>query len=261
MSYIDKNRESIILDKSFFQCTSLKSINELSKRHIVILPHVLFEECIRTQKNPGPDQLIKKALNAIKEGSYTSLSLANILKTEIETKQTINSIIDNDLTEGIRNDELQFFATGSKYKIEKDLNPLVLFIEKIKHEFCNTLSNKEYAREWRQTDEIVGNRYIKFSNAASDQIIRSYFDKLYPTIISHVKNDWFSWHLMRMLIVLGIDWAYKRNKSGPSYQGSKITNDVYDMQYAIYLARADLLKSNDKGLLAFAQALFPNKIL
>lgn len=57
-----------------------------------------------------------------------------------------------------------------------------------------------------------------------------------------------------------IDWACRRNYSGPSIEIQDISNDIYDMEYVAYLSKADGILTQDKTLvIPLAKAAFPEK--
>jgi len=65
--------------------------------------------------------------------------------------------------------------------------------------------------------------------------------------------------LLRIYFAWAIEWAFKRNQSGPSFRGD-IENDFYDMEYVACLCKADGLLTRDEGLVKpLAEASFPDK--
>ena len=81
-------------------------------------------------------------------------------------------------------------------------------------------------------------------------MMQAYVNRLYPDICPHIQNNWITWYLIRLVLIYGVEWSYKRNMSGKSYEDFKITNDVYDIGYILCMIRLDILLSRDKKLIA-----------
>lgn len=228
------------------------------------MPHVLFEECITTLKVPGPNYLIRKAETIIKAGAYISLSLGRMITTERNTLHALDSIIDKLGTEQIRDnsiESLQIDFHKEALECNKSIMPLVKYAQVIALKFWNTLSEKHYSKEWRQSgkDNDLNIRYKKWAEAFGEEMMQSYVNRLCPGICPHIQNNWITWHLIRLILIYGVEWSYTRNKSGQSYEVFNITNDVYDIGYILCLARSDMLFSQDKKLIALAKAIFPQR--
>ncbi len=66
--------------------------------------------------------------------------------------------------------------------------------------------------------------------------------------------------MVRLWCAYAIEWACKRNYSGPSFENRDISNDLYDMEYVAYLSRADGILTGDTKLVQpLAEAAFPDK--
>jgi hypothetical protein len=258
------SKQIIIIDKSIFQGNCTEKLSNLAQKHIVILPHVFFEECMTTEGDRSPESLIKKAETAIKSGAFISLPRGRMIEIERETLQPLESIIDKTGTEQIRNkniEDLQINFQEEALKLKKNIEPMIRFEKKIANAFWATLQDKDYSKNWRTSDEDndTGIRLGKWTESLKEEPMRAWIAEIFPDMSSHIQNDWMTWHLLQLLIAYGIEWAYKRNSSGQSF-GSNIINDVYDIEYVLCLARSDALVSNDRKLMVpLAQAIFPKK--
>ncbi len=262
------NRLTIIVDKSVFQGTALRDLSELALNHSVILPHILFEECLTTEGegSRGPKSLLEKFEALIKAGAFISLSKGRVLEIEHNTLQPLPSIIDKTTTEQIKDTSIQDFRIDFQKKAQvckKSFEPMLLIAEKLTKAFWKTLSNKEYSADWRQLDEDdedndPSRRFSKWRQA-TDRQIKSWLESFLPDIHSYITEDWITWHIFQLLVVYGIEWSFKRNQSGQSYENFDITNDVYDLNYLFVLPQSDIFISGDEKLRVFAQAMFPQK--
>lgn len=261
------NKLTIIVDKNIFQRTSVHNFSELTRDHSVILPHVLFEECLTTKKVPGSMHLLKKAETVIKAGAFISLSRGRMLKIERDTLQPLDSIIDAAGTAQIRDnniEDLQINLQKEAQECNRSFEPVVHSIEKIAKAFWDTLSNRDYSKDWRQPgkDNDPYRRFGKWIRSFDKKQMKAWIAKLFPDISPHIQNTWITWHLLRLLLAYGIDWAYKRNLSGQSFDNFNITNDVYDIEYVLCLTRSDALLSHDtKLIIPLVKAIFPQKAI
>jgi len=257
-------RQSIIIDKNIFQRRSaLQDLAELAEGHTIIIPHILLEECLTTESAPGPRELLEKAEALVKAGAFVSLSQGRMLDIEKESLQPLRSVIDETVTELVRNNTIR----DVRIDIEKEakecakcFEPVLHFVEKLTKAFWKNLSAKEYSADWRQPgdDNERVRRLIKWRRATCIQM-KPWLESQLPSIHSHITNEWVTWHIVQFRIVYGIEWAFKRNQSGQSFEGFDITNDVYDLNYLSCLYLSDGLVSCDRKLRDFAQALLPQK--
>lgn len=257
------NKQSVIIDKNRFQAICEKKLCKLTQHYTVILPHVLLEECLTTEKGL-PLSLLKKAEAVIKAGAFVSFSRGKILETEESTLSPLDSIIDEIVTEQIRNnciEDLQIDFQNEAVECSKSIEPLVNFSRETGQKFWNTLSDKPYSKDWRQSDDDNNPniRFKKWAGAFNEKMMRAYIDRLYPDTSLYIQDNWITWHLIRIILICGVEWAYKRNMSGESYEDFNITNDVYDIEYALCLACSDALFSQDKKLTILSKTIFPQK--
>jgi len=258
------NKKTIIIDKNILQGTSDQKLCDITASYTIILPHVLFEECITTQKKPGPIDLLQKAERIIKSGAFISLPLGKMLEIEKNTLHSLDTIIDMEVTQIIKENNIDYPEINFEHEAtecNKSFSHWIKFAMQIAQKFWDTLSEKEYSTEWRQPseDNDSSKRYKKWVKAFNEKTLREYIKQFYPDISHHIQNNWITWHLIQLLLVYGVEWAYKRNSSGQSYENFDITNNVYDIGYTLCLARSDALVSQDNDVKYFAEAIFPQK--
>jgi len=259
-------RLSVIIDKNIFQPDSaLQRLTDLAEYHTVIIPHILLEECLTTESDPGPRELLEKAEVLIKAGAFVSLSQGRMLEIEKESLQPLKSVIDEAATEQVRSNTIRDIEIDIQNEAEecaKCFEPLLQFVERLTRAFWKTLSAKEYSADWRQPgdDNERVRRLIKWRRATCVQM-KQWLGVQFPSIHQHITNEWVTWHVIQFLVVYGIEWAFKRNQSGQSFEDFDITNDVYDLNYLSCLCLSDGLISRDRGLREFTQALLPKKTI
>ncbi|MBN1618476.1 hypothetical protein JW887_03985 [Candidatus Dojkabacteria bacterium] len=259
------SKKKIIIDKNTLQGNGVDSISQLAHNHIIILPHVLFEECLTTQKKQTPMSLLKKAETIIKAGAFISFSRGKMLEIEKDNLRALDSIVDEVGTNAIRDnniEDLQIDFQKEADECNKSFEPALGFIKEYAQKMWETLSEKNYSIEWRKsdTDNDPKIRFQKFAKA-SHELTQSYINYLYPSVSTYVQNNWITWCLFQLIIIYGLEWAYKRNVSGQSYENFDITNDVYDLEYIMCLTRSDVLISQDKKMSILAQSVLPDKAI
>lgn len=259
------NKLTIIIDKNILQGSSLQILSTLAQNHSVILPHTLLEECLTTERAPGPKPLLKKAEDLVKAGAFASLSQGRMLEIERTKLQPLQAIIDEVGTEQIRNnsiEDVQVDFQKEAEKCNKAFEPILQYVERLAKAFWKTLSGKDYSADWKQPrdDNDLSKRIEKWRKATDTQM-NEWLKVFQPNIHSHITKDWTTWLIFQLLVVYGIEWAFKRNLSGQSFEDFDITNDVYDLNYLSCVLHSDVLLSRDNKLRTFAQVMVPTKLI
>lgn len=260
-----KSKRIIIIDKNIFQGSSLRVLSTLAQKHTVILPHTLLEECLTTERAPGPRPLLKKAEDLIKAGAFVSFSQGRMLEIEKTKLLPLQAIVDEFGTEQFRNNSIQDLQVDFQKEAKecnKAFEPILRDVERLAKAFWKTLSSKDYSADWKQPgdDNDLSKRLEKWREA-TDMQMKEWLKVFRPNIYSHVTKDWTTWFIFQLLVVYGLEWAFKRNQSGQSFEDFDITNDVYDLNYLSCVLHSDILISGDKKLRAFAQSMLPTKII
>ena len=98
----------LILDKSVFQGTTCSELARFVKCHRVVLPHALCVECAISQKgNPpknskDPKRLMQKLLELVENGAYVGKSPGRIVEEERSRNTAIESLVDMEETQTMR---------------------------------------------------------------------------------------------------------------------------------------------------------------
>lgn len=269
----------LIIDKSVFHKSVIHKnftdqLIKFVQSHLVVLPHALVVECIISDDEGGskpvknPENLLEKVVILIKAGAYIAYSPHEIFRQEKNTKKSIDCIIDNEGTKLIKESEVNL--TRDKINRESELakkafQPGIDFCKEFATTYYKNIEKRGLQRKWRiwanRNDIENINRLEDWLNAADkkrDEILQRLLSSIRPYVTD--SNDlWFSWQLLRVYCAWGIDWAFKRNQSGPSFKGD-IENDFYDMEYVACLINADGILTKDENLvIPLAKAAFPEK--
>lgn len=267
----------LVIDKSVFHQTVLHEtyrdrLAEFVKKHHVILPHALGVECIISNGKNGknvfkePIQLLKKLEDMVKTGANIALSPSVIFRYENKTKKAINCIIDTRGTNIVKSTQVnldQDLLKEEARKARKAFQPNIDFCKNLAITYYDNLVKKGYEKSFRKDAEQTTlisrlKDWIRVSDKMRGEILKSQLPGL-SKYITDDNDQWFSWQVLRIIFAWALEWAFKRNQSGPSFKGD-IENDFYDMEYVACLNNSDGVLTNDKNLvIPLAQAAFPEK--
>ena len=258
----------LVIDKSIFHGLYDEKLCVFVKDYNVVLPHALAVECLmsenqKTGKNPVV--LLSRFNEAIKAGAKMGYSSAKLFQSEKITLCPAKSVIDESSTEQLRDDTpnicADFIKQEAEYyrkSFEPIINSLLKLAETVYKNLCKNDLSKDFREEVEEQD-IAGRlkKWIHGTNQQMKAILKCCFSE---QISSHAETNWFTWQWSRLAFAWALEWACKRNQSGPSFENHDISNDFYDIIYVAYLSRADGLLTNDQDLVApLAKAAFPKK--
>lgn len=264
----------LILDKSVFHkiMFSEKAEGRLLKFvncHHVILPYTLIIECAVSQKGDPPKEfkdpitLTNKLLEVVKRGAYVGKSPARIVEEESSTNTTIESLIDVEQTEimreGILDEEPNVEAV--RKTCEEAFKPITELVEQWSKQYFKTILKKNKEKDFREeVDEVdLAGRLGKWLKVA-DTMKRDILDKYYDSGSNDMSEERWEWQMLRLSLAWGSELACRRNKSGPSFDSYDISNDIFDIFYVSHLSHASGLITGDKALVQpLAMAAFPDK--
>jgi hypothetical protein len=261
--------EVLILDKSVFHGTASNKLIKFVKCHRVILPHALCVECAISQKGEPPDdskdaiRLTQKLLDVIKSGAYAGKSPAKIVEEERSRNAVIESLIDMEQTQIMRESELDdnIDLEAVREECDKMFKSTTDFVKQWAEQYFKTIGKKEKEKDFR--DEVDGvdlvGRLTKWLSAVEEK--KNEILDLYSSDGRRiVPSDGWEWQLVRLSLVWGTELACNRNKSGPSFENYGLSNDIFDIYYVSHLSQADGLIAGDKKLVRpLAMAAFPDK--
>ena len=257
------NKQIITIDKNIFQKKSLHTLSRLAQDHSIVLPHTLLEECLTTERAPGPKPLLKKAEDLVKAGAFVSFSQGRMLEIEKTSLQPLQNVIDDVGTDQIRKNSIEDVRVDFQDEAEKcnrAFEPILNNVERLAEAFWKTLSGKDYSEDWKKPgdDKDLSKRLEKWRKATAMQM-KEWLEVFRPDIHLHITEDWTTWLIFQLLVVYGIEWSFKRNLSGQSFESFDITNDVYDLNYLSCVLHSDVLLSCDKKLCTFTQVMVSDK--
>jgi len=259
----------LILDKSVFQGTARSELVRFVKCHRVILPHALCVECAISQKgdpskdSKDPKLLTQKLLDVVKSGAYAGKSPGKIVEEERSRNAAIESLIDMEETQTMREGILDKEPDLEKVREEcgKAFKPTTDSVQQWADQYYKNIRKKELEKDFREeVDEgdLVGRlgKWLLFIDGAKDDILGQFLGNG----SSAVPTDGWEWQMLRLSLAWGTELACKRNKSGPSFENYDISNDIFDIYYVSHLSQAGGLVAADKRLVRpLAMAAFPSK--
>jgi len=259
----------LILDKSVFHGTACRELVRFVKCHRVILPYALCAECAISQEgNPAkeskdPMRLMQRLLDVVKSGAYAGKSPGKIVEEERSRNAAIESLVDTEETQVMREGILDEEPDLEKVReeCEKAFKPIIDFVKEWASQYHKNIRKKKLEKDFRdEVDEsdLVGRlgKWLHFTDNAKDDIL----DHLLGSGSNAMSADRWEWQMLRLSLAWGTELASKRNKSGSSFEDYDISNDIFDISYVSHLSQADGLVTGDKNLVQpLAMAAFPKK--
>ena len=260
----------LILDKSVFQGTACSELIRFVKCHRVILPHALCVECAISQKGSSsknakdPKQLVQKLLDVMKNGAYAGKSPGKIVEEERSRNAAIETLVDMEVTQTMREDVLDDEPNFEKAReeCEKAFKSIINSVEQLADQYYKNIVKKELEKDFREEvdENDLGGRLTRWLQPI-DGNKSDISDHLLGSGSNAMKADRWEWQHLRLCLAWGMELACKRNKSGRSFENyNELSNDIYDICYVAHLSQADGLIARDKNLVQpLAKVAFPSK--
>ena len=260
----------LILDKSVFHGTVCSELIRFVKCHRVILPHVLCVECAISQKGDPPKnskdpiRLMQKLLDVVRNGAYAGKSPCKIVKEERSRNAAIESLVDVEETQNMREGILDENPDLEKVREECDraFKTMIDFVKEWMDKYHENILKKELDKDFREEvdeNDLVG-RLTRWLQAIDEQKSEN-LDHFLGSGKNVMKANRWEWQLLRLCLAWGTELACMRNKSGSCFDNYKeLSNDIFDIHYVSHLLQADGLITSDKRLVQpLAKAAFPGK--
>jgi hypothetical protein len=259
----------LVIDKCSFQRTQFSSLVGFARDYRVVLPYTLCIECLMSEDKDGrrpckdPIRLLGRLEAVVRAGACIGCASAALFRKEKQSLAPALSIIDEHGTLQLRENTVRLdteVVRSEAQTCRKTFEPLITLLLEFGQTYFDNVVKKGLCAEFRGAYETpdVGRfqKCLQVADAMKDPICV----QLLPDVSSFVKPAWYTWQMVRLWWAYVIDWACKRNYSGPSLENRDISNDLYDMEYVAYLSRADGIITCDKKLVEpLARAAFPEK--
>ena len=259
----------LILDKSVFQGTPYGELARFVKCHRVILPYALYVECAISQKGDPPKdskdamRLMQKLLEVVNNGAHAGKSPARIVEEEEATNAAIESLVDMEETQIMREGEFDEKTDFERIREKCDaaFKSPTDFVKQWTNQYFKNIGKKKLEKDFREEvdeSDLVGRleRWVRAVDDKKNDILSLYCrngSRVVPA-------DGWEWQMVRLSLAWGTELASKRNKSGSSFENYDISNDIFDIHYVSHLSQADGLVAGDKNLVQpLAMAAFPEK--
>ena len=261
----------LVIDKNRFQGIPSVLLLEFVKNYRVVLPYSLCVECLMSEDDKArrsakdPVVLLSRLDAVVKAGAYVGYSSAKLFQKERETLRAVGSVVDKKSTqnfwEGTSNLERDFVQEEAKC-CQASFKPLINRSLQFAMTYFENVQKKDLCSEFRGDREKCDIERFKKWLEVADKMKDALLAHSFPDIASTIETDWYIWQFVRIWWAWVIDWACRRNYSGPSIENQDISNDIYDMEYVAYLSRADGILTRDKRLVVpLAKAAFPDKVV
>lgn len=261
--------KQLILDKNVFRATSTSKLQEFVQDHFLILPDVLYYECVTA--NEKREELLDRFKEVILAGGCICPSRNVIIQKEAKDLSTYGPLADLEALPTVRKtfrensrpyDSKQVETT---YKNELEMAQMIIdladgFTEKLASQ------QPELLVEIRQCDNSRAGRperLVKRAIFIDSQDIHNASKKLLKGITNHpekfcLSDEWMSWHFLRLILILSMERTFLKHK-GDTSDLIPIEQDLQDITYVLLLSRADGLLTRDAGCSCLAKAAFPEK--
>lgn len=263
----------LAIDKSCLHGTNEARLIEFVQEHQVLLPHALAIECLISDDCNGrkprknPICLLHRVEALVKAGAYFGRSPVSIHKEERKNRRAAAPLIDERGTLLIREGTsvlTEDFVRREAEECRKAFGPLIELVTGLGRAFATTIKEKGMANGFQEeTQDICKVRRFERYLQAADQKRDEILQKWVPSFASDVKEDWYTWQVIRLWYAWAIEWAGRRAHTDYVTLRPDISNDFYDMEYVASLSGADAIITKEgetKGLVScLARAAFPEK--
>jgi hypothetical protein len=257
--------KQIVLDKSAFQGTGLDALREFARRHFLVLPHVLLDECLTSEKQA--ERLRSQYEQMILAGGYFCPSIWDIARAEAVSLKPCQMLADvNTSTQWRRGLEAglrlslpvdaevirrEHLGVAERTLMQNRMVVDALFGE----DFARICSEFKHASPHRADRLRIwcceANRLNLAERVAA--VIGLFGGHVTP---QQVSAEWMTWHHVRLTAIVSLEYAFLAGSS----PADKVEHDLQDVEYASLLCRADAIMTKDKRLVEpLARAAFPGK--
>lgn len=259
----------LILDKSVFHGTSTGKLCDFVKNHFVVLPLVLLDECVTDEKDPQ-ESLLNRFGKVLLAGAYICPSARDIVKKEGQTLEPFGSLADGALTRQYR-EELRAGARFSKPNTVKYIHEghidgartlldshLKVIVEIAGAEFEKAA---EALKKSQANKSVRLKRWVEMVESMDiHKLAVSAFAYFTGTPDKYcLSHDWFTWHFIRLASIITFEYCFLKKGKGGEKELTRAEHDLQDIEYILFLCRADGLITSDKDCQLLAQAAFPEK--
>ena len=265
-----EKQKKLIIDKDIFRGTSTSKLKEFAENYFLILPQVLYYECITA--NERREKLLDRFRMIILAGGYICPTCNDILRWEAKNLFPYGSLID---LEEVAEVKRVFEVNDRPYNPEHITKLQYNVLEFVGNIRSNTesfneqliLEDPELLSEVRKWDSSRASKYERFRkwaelvdtndiHTAACHCLRGLARELDKYCLS---DEWVSWEYLRLMLIHFYEKTFLTHK-GAKFSEHGIEHDLQDIKYVLLLSRADGLLTKDNELIKpLAKAVFPEK--
>jgi len=261
--------KKIVIDKSVFRGTSTSKLQEFVRNHFLILPDVLYYECVTSDEEQ--DKLLDRFKDVVLAGGFICPSRNEIIQKEAKDLSPYRSLVNLAeilaVKKTFQENSRPFNPKKIKLAYENELK-MAQSIKDLADGFIQEYASKQpgLIAEIRKSDNSRAGRperLVKWAEFVDSQDIHNASKKILKNITRFpekycLSDDWVSWHFLRLILILSMESTLFRGKGDTSGIIS-VEHNLQDITYILLLSRAEGLLTQDNGCSCLAKAAFPEK--
>jgi hypothetical protein len=259
----------LIFDKTNLYA-STERLCRFVETHNVILPEVLFYECLTTQEQKRV--MLDRCRQMVLAGASLGPGMTRVLRTEATELRPYGLLVDGD-----HNDEIH--QTFKEYSKPYDPKIVAAKCQEEREFVAWAKSNVELCTRHFKTHkqavlqeeigrwlEIDQSRFMRLRERAEfldTQDLHDAANTLLPGITHNpqkycLSDAWVSWHFVRVALIWFMERAFLHQARG-RLKKKDLCGDWADDNYVTLLCRAEGLVTNDRFWQDLTRAAFPEK--
>lgn len=258
----------VIIDKDMFRGSSTIQLVQFVQNHFLILSEVLLYECATDEDSH--QELLKRFKTVMLAGAYTCPNSWRIINREAYTLQPYGFLADLNETSRIRSEFEKYRNVSISDSIghiyQEATNSARTLLDLAKS--ASTAIASKIPEVDRKARKLEGNKSYRFQlwldNAQNYGIHKLAIEKAgHLTRLPDkycLSEKWVTWQYFRLISALTFEYAFLRKGKGGNAELIRTEHDLQDIEYVLFLSRADGLLTKDRKLVKpLAKAAFPEK--
>lgn len=263
--------KQVIIDKDAFVGINLKDLCDFAHNHFLILPMVLYDECSTNEEKQ--QELLSRFRKLLLSDGYICASGIDIVRKEGETLKPYGFLADldgiNKWRKALKEDP-RLINPNNDDDIRERRMEIAKFLLEYNKEIAKKLATEKLREVETQRSLLEADRFERFKfwiQAIDCQNIHEILVKEKELLKFTNSPDrfclssaWISWHFVRLASVLYFDYSFLNKGRGGEPERLRTLHDLNDIEYVLFLSRADGLLTRDEKLVKpLAKAAFPEK--
>lgn len=262
-------KKIILLDKSVLRGTPTHKLKQFVNNYFLILPRVLYDECVTDEKDPK-EILLKRFGDVISAGGYTCRDGMYIVQREGQMLQPFPFLADYSETNEFRETVKRLGKLPKPDRVEdiheKHMNTAQILLD-IHEKMVKVIAPKILEEPEEKRGFLEANKLERFKHwVRASELLDIH--KIAIGTFSHLMDspekfclsrDWVTWDFLLLALVLTLDYAFLQKGKGGEKELINAEHDLQDLEYVFLLGKADAFMTIDDGCICLAKAAFPEK--